>query len=157
MQCCGPTDPGRRRSDNLDKEIAMWMKEYKNILKFLLLGKLLLLYVSCTFSQAVNKEVARPMKTTYCQITFRVFSPFRSLKSCDAHFVHPHSYFFQIASWKYHYAFKRSDVTRQPVFLLGLGSDSTKLSHGTDHKQRTSSSDWWNIFDFRFEVQQMIS
>lgn len=41
MQCCGPTDPNRRRSDNLDKEIATWMKEYKNILKFLLLGKLI--------------------------------------------------------------------------------------------------------------------
>lgn len=38
MECCSPTDPNRRRSNNLDKDIVVWMREYQSIIKFLLLG-----------------------------------------------------------------------------------------------------------------------
>ncbi|GBM60267.1 Guanine nucleotide-binding protein G(s) subunit alpha [Araneus ventricosus] len=38
MACCITSDPNRRQSRTIDKEIAQWMKEYKKTVKFLLLG-----------------------------------------------------------------------------------------------------------------------
>ncbi|CAL1284404.1 unnamed protein product [Larinioides sclopetarius] len=38
MACCITSDPYRRQSRTIDKEIAQWMKEYKKTVKFLLLG-----------------------------------------------------------------------------------------------------------------------
>ncbi|GFQ69776.1 guanine nucleotide-binding protein G(s) subunit alpha [Trichonephila clavata] len=38
MACCMTSDPNRRHSRTLDKEISQRMKDYKKIVKFLLLG-----------------------------------------------------------------------------------------------------------------------
>ncbi|GIY14759.1 guanine nucleotide-binding protein G(s) subunit alpha [Caerostris darwini] len=38
MACCLTSDPNRRHSRTIDKEISQWMKEYKKTIKFLLLG-----------------------------------------------------------------------------------------------------------------------
>ncbi|GFS88260.1 guanine nucleotide-binding protein G(s) subunit alpha [Nephila pilipes] len=38
MACCMTSDPNRRHSRSIDKEISHWMKEYKKTVKFLLLG-----------------------------------------------------------------------------------------------------------------------
>lgn len=38
--CLQPTDPNRRASKELDKKIAIWMKQYRKSIKLLLLGKI---------------------------------------------------------------------------------------------------------------------